>query len=80
MKSIVCKIKEFENDIINNEIINPHLEKNYRDYYRLYEYTDDVRVIEDNTLYPGLLNYVKTGLLTKEELIDALEYDKDLEQ
>lgn len=49
-------------------------------YYRLYEYTDDICVLEDNPLYPGLFNYVKTGLLTKEELIDALEYDKDLEQ
>ncbi len=52
----------------------------YEKYYRLYEYTDDVCTLEDNTLYPGLLNYVKTGLLTKEELIDALEYNKDVKQ
>ena len=47
--------------------------------YYLYEYTGDICVLEDNPLYPGLLNYVKTGLLTKEELIDALEYHKDLD-
>ncbi len=52
----------------------------YLNYYRLYEYTDDICVLEDNPLYPGLINYVKTGLLTKEEWIDALKYDKDLEQ
>lgn len=52
----------------------------YFKYYRLYEYTDDICVLEDNPLYPGLLNYVKTGLLTKEELIDSLEYNKDVEQ
>ncbi len=53
---------------------------NFELYYRLYEYTDDICVLEDNPLYPGLLNYVKTGLLTREELIDALEYNKDTEQ
>ncbi len=61
------KTTEYENIIFNC-------------YYHLYEYTDDICVLEDNPLYPGLLNYAKTGLLTKEELIDALEYNKDAEQ
>jgi len=60
------------------EICNTN--SNYMKYYRLYEYTDNICVLEDNPLYPGLLNYVKTGLLTREELIDALEYNKDVEQ
>ena len=50
---------------------------NYK-LYHLYEYTDDICVLEDTPLYPGLLNYVKTGLLTDEELIEALQYGKGL--
>ncbi len=55
----------------NNDIIisNNFLLENK---YRLYEYTDDICVLEDNPLYPGLINYVKTGMLTEEEMIQAL--------
>lgn len=60
----------------NIETVSKEGLSTYGKYYRLYEYTDDICVLEDNPLYPGLINYVKTGLLTKEELIDALEYDK----
>ncbi len=60
----------------NLETVSKEGLSTYGKYYHLYEYTDDICVLEDNPLYPGLINYVKTGLLTKEELIDALEYDK----
>ena len=40
----------------------------------LYDFSDKVIVISDSSQYGGLLNYVKTGLLTKRELIDALLY------
>ena len=37
--------------------------------YYLYEYTDeDVMPYDDNPAYPHLENYVKTGILTEEEL------------
>jgi|GEM_PF-5357887 len=37
--------------------------------YYLYEYTDeDVMPYDDNPAYPHLENYVKTCILTKEEL------------
>ncbi len=54
--------------------------ESYEKFYRLYEYTDAICVLEDDPLYPGLLNYVKTGLLTEEELRKALEYDMNSEQ
>ena len=40
----------------------------------MYEYTDELSVIKDSTQYPSMLNYVKTGLLTKEEMIEALKH------
>ena len=55
-------------------------QEKYKRLYHLYEYTDDICVLEDNPLYPSLLNYVKTGLLTDEELNEALEFNKDDEQ
>lgn len=61
-------------------MVSDEKQYHYDVYYRLYEFTDDICVLEENPLYPGLLNYVKTGLLTKEELIDVLEYHKDLDQ
>lgn len=37
--------------------------------YYLYEFTDeDVMPFDDNPAYPNLENYVKTGILTEEEL------------
>ncbi len=44
----------------------------FNKYYYLYEYSDEIDVIKDDPRYPGMLNYVKTGLMTKEEMIEAL--------
>lgn len=48
--------------------------KNIEKYYYLYEYSDDITVITDNPQYPNMINYVKTGILTEEEMIQALLY------
>ncbi len=42
--------------------------------YYLYEYSDNIQLITDNPQYPSMLNYVKTGILTEEEMIQALLY------
>ncbi len=75
-KQIVNYIPEYE-DLIDKYSDRCSLtdKDTYEKYYRLYEYTDDICVLEDNPLYPGLTNYVKTGLLTKEEMIEALLFD-----
>ena len=49
--------------------------KEVKEYYYLYEYTDQVNLITDNPQYPSMLNYVKTGLLTEDEMIEALLHD-----
>ena len=46
----------------------------FEKYYYLYEYTDGISVIKDDPQYPSMLNYVETGLLTKEEMIEALKH------
>lgn len=46
----------------------------FKKYYYLYEYSDKIQLIVDNPQYPSMLNYVKTGLLTEEEMIQALLY------
>ena len=59
--------------LVNNvcSLTNTELNKNL---YYLYEYTDDINVIVDTSQYPSLLNYVKTGLLTEDEMLEALRY------
>ncbi len=74
MKTIICKSKEYEPIFAQRTKRSFTIEHDLGEFYRLYEYTDDICVLDDNPLYPGLLNYVKTGLLTEEELIEALEY------
>ncbi len=48
----------------------------FNKYYYLYEYSDEFDVIKDDPRYPSMLNYVKTGLLTKEEMIEAMTCTK----
>ena len=46
-----------------NEVLN---------LYRLYDFSDKVTVITESEQYGSLFNYVKTGLLTVQEMVDAL--------
>ena len=43
--------------------------------YRMYDFSDKILVISDTDQYGCLLNYVKTGFLTKQEMVDALLYN-----
>ena len=56
-----------EDDLISTDKI-----EEAQAYYYLYEYTDDLQVITATFQYPTLLNYVKTGLLTEDEMLEAL--------
>lgn len=42
--------------------------------YRLYDFSDKITVVSESNQYGTLLNYVKTGILTMEEMVDALLY------
>lgn len=54
--------------IVNNENENVML-------YFLYEYSDTIQLIYENPQYPSMLNYVKTGLLTEEEIVQVLLHE-----
>lgn len=40
--------------------------------YAMYDFSDRFQVLSDNPQYGGLLNYVKTGLMTMEEVFRAI--------
>lgn len=56
------RLKKYPASISNDE----------EDRYYLYEFSDKYRLISDSPIYPNLFNYLKTGLLTEEELLEAL--------
>lgn len=61
----------------NNEL-SKYVSKEFIDkaisIYRMYDFSDKVFVISDSVQYGSLFNYVKTGILTKQEMVDALLY------
>lgn len=42
------------------------------DIYHLYEFSDKLVVLSDNPIYPSILNYIHQGLLTENEVVEAL--------
>lgn len=46
----------------------------FLEVYRLYDFSDKVIFISDSNQYGTLFNYVKTGILTEQEMVDALLY------
>ena len=75
MKKIINFEPEYDEMLKkDSDVILEASDDNFNKYYYLYEYTDDIDVIIDTPQYPGMLNYVKSGLLTKEEMIEALKH------
>ena len=75
MKKIINLETEYDELLKKDQdVILEAPDDNFNKYYYMYEYTDDLEVISDNPQYPSMLNYVKTGLLTKEEMIEALKH------
>lgn len=54
---------------VSKEIIDKAI-----DIYRMYDFSDKVFVISDSDQYGSMFNYLKTGILTKQEMVDALLY------
>ena len=44
--------------------------------YLLYEFTDRITLLTDNPAFPSLMNYVDQGILTEQELAEALAIQK----
>lgn len=43
--------------------------------YYLYEFSNKIKLITESKQFPSLFNYVKTGILTIDEMIDAILYE-----
>ena len=43
--------------------------------YRTYDFSDQLLVVSNSSINGSMYNYVKTGILTKQEMIDALLKD-----
>ena len=41
-------------------------------FYRLYDFSDKITVISESSQYGSLFNYVRNGILTPEEMVDAI--------
>lgn len=76
MKRKIINFEPEYEELLKNDpgIILKDFDESFEKYYYMYEYTDELSVIKDSTQYPSMLNYVKTGLLTKEEMIEALKH------
>lgn len=48
------------------------LDKATIDLYHTYDFSDKVISLENSPCYGSLFNYVKTGIMTEEEMLDAL--------
>lgn len=46
------------------------------EYYRMYEFSNRLKVLEDNAQFGGLLNYYRNGILTQEEFWEAILSEK----
>ena len=42
--------------------------------YRMYDFSDKVSVISNSIQYGSMFNYVKNGILSKKEMVEALLY------
>lgn len=62
----------------NKKILILELKRNeqelFLELYRLYEFSDRVHYVSNNTQFGTLLNYLKTGIITKDELYESLLY------
>ena len=72
--------KQLKNSVVCNEaskkvLILP-LESNdeFISLFHTYEFSDRISVLERSSQYGTLFNYVKTGILTEQEMVDALLY------
>ena len=74
-KSVMDKLKnESAHNISVNKIIDfKNLSEYEKNIYYLYECSDDL-LVDEAGHYPSIVNYLKTSLLTEEEIIQALLY------
>ena len=61
----------FVEDVCVNVVTDPEIEL-YCKLYFTYEFSDRFTVITGSGQYPSLFNYLSTGILTEEEILEAI--------
>lgn len=56
----------------NWRIISEKESSEILEYYRMYEFSNHLKVIEDNHQFGRLMNYTETGILTEREFLEAV--------
>ena len=59
------KLSKYVSKAVIDKVIN---------LYCMYDFSDKVFVISDTNQYGNIFNYIKTGILTRQEMVDALLY------
>ncbi len=81
-KNLTRKILVMSNAGFPDEKITDYKQLSEEEYnhlyklYSMYEFSDRVQIITEESQYGSLQNYVKTGLLTEEEMFEALLYER----
>lgn len=68
-QSIEAKSNNKQTKYVSKEIVDIAV-----DIYNMYDFSDKVFVVSRPDQYGSLFNYVKTGILTSQEMVDALLY------
>lgn len=58
--------------IENLQVVSNQEAEDILKYYHMYEFSDRFKIIENHVQYGGLLNYVKNGMITEEEFMEAI--------
>lgn len=85
---LLCESGIFKNTGTNFKVYVPtsfniHVNENSRviseqemdcilEYYRMYEFSNRFKVLEDSEQYGGFINYLRNGILTEEEVFEAI--------
>lgn len=57
---------------VEHKQISPEEYQRILQFYNMYEFSNRVEVIAKNAQYGSILNYVKTGLLTEDDLLQII--------
>lgn len=63
-----------ESDNYIDNCLTPNEMNDVVDINNLYNFTDKLIILSESGQYGNLMNYVRTGILTKKEMVDALLY------
>ena len=57
---------------VTYQCVNENMFIRIKKLFNAYEFSDRIQIISDTSLYPSIFNYVKTGIMTQDEAVEAL--------